>query len=459
MLADDAPDYPMVIPVKFRLDGPLDREILEAAFQETLELSPLMTAKVEERGHKLYWIKTEPEKLIWDAPVPNLVRINLFEGNGVRVFINASAEKAAGTLFIHHSVTDGSGLCEFFETWFKIYRLRHESSNSAESDASEIPRLSELQQQRASENARLGQRGKFGMNFFKYLLRPFQEFCGLIGTLEYFSHRPTPVGASSSQLPDLETLRKQEKKLTDDHKIELSHRQTCLEFSQEETRNILKIAKRTNYKVNDMMVACMQDACQKWLANHRPDDAHLPIRIMIPMDMRSKKNREKYVANNVSMVFLDRRPGRYKSVQHLCWYGWLEMTPIKLMKLGLTFAHLIRFYRRRNKLDKLFRRDRCIATTILSNMGPLFTKSELVNDQSQLAAGELTLSELQIYPPVRPFTWLTSLVLTYGKKFVVNSSWCSRHMTSHDVDEILAQFKHNLLSGFSADPQEAATES
>lgn len=428
MLADDAHAYPMTIPMILRFDGLLDANRLEQALVQTAEENPLLRAKVDEIGGQRYWVEGSVPKIQRVDQFPTIEKIDLYRENGIRVYLQELDGKSTIKVFVHHSVTDGGGILHFVERWFVHYLALNRCPDSQDRNA--FPDEFDLEKSKQQ----LLRRGNYGMKPWKYLLRPVQEFCGAVGIFDFFWHRPAAIGPqSSAEMPAVK-----------DDAAEFSHRHHTFPFTPEESRAIVQASRESGYSVNDLLVTAKFDACYRWLAEHRPDDAHRFLRIMVPMDMRNRKAPERYVANNVSMVFLDRRPGRYRSVRGLAWLVWLEMVTIKAMKLGLSFGHLIRFYRRRNKLNQLMRTDRSIATTILSNMGILFSGSPLCSADRQLVVEDIRLSEISVFPPIRPFTWLTSVVYSYGNRLTVNLSWCSKSLSQEDVDQVLGRFRELL---------------
>ena len=440
MLVDDHADYPMVIPVRMSFHGVANRERLEKAFEKTVKDHPLLRARLEDVEGKPVWSACPDIHFHWSEKVPRMIRLDLFQSTGIRVYAHQREEELEITLFIHHSVSDGAGICQLVDDWLEAYQGGETGDDPG--FGTEIASTGPLAE--TTDETGLSRRGRFGMNFLRYLLRPFQEFCGFLGVMEFFSHQPVALGPQK-----VEPL---------EPGAELTHQHSSLRFSAQETRSLVEHSRRTGYKLNDMLLAAMYWTCQQWLEKHHPEESHRHQRIMIPIDMRDKKNPEKFVANSVSMIFLDRRPARYRSISQLCWYIWLEMTAIKIMKLGLTFAHLIRFYLWRNRLPQLLRRDRSIATTTLSNMGRIFKRSQLKAESGELQAGELTLKRFLPFPPVRRYTWMTTLVSTYANRLDVAASWCPEGLQAEDVDEILTEFKHNLLTGFPNHMPETETE-
>ena len=426
MMVDDQADYPMVIRLELDFEGDLDRDRLQRSFDQTAMENPLLRAKVSEASTRLYWTEAEPTRIEWTDDLPEIMRLDLRVDSGLRIFAKQTDGKTFLRLFIHHSIADGAGINHFVEQWLIHYQQF--GSEPLKNHASQDPDYT---------SRCLRERDRFGMSAFKYMLRAFQEFCGAMGVMEFFTQRPTAMGPQQADLPDEPCAAKP-----------LSHRFKTLVFSKDETKKVIANIKNKRFTVNDAMVTSLFESCQHWIDNNQAEESKRRIRIMIPMDMRSKKQPEKFVGNKVSMIFVDRRPGRYKSLSHLCWYVWIEMLAIKTMKLGLTFAHLIKYFRVRRRLHKMLRRDKSIATTILSNLGPILTRSPLTDEGKGLTSDGICLSRYHVYAPIRPHTWITFVVSTYRDQLQIHSTSCANFLSENDVEQILSRFKSNVLDGF-----------
>jgi len=421
MLADDSPEFPMTIPVTIKMSGKVDHSAFESAFDLVCARHPFSSVRVEERDGRFFWISSVPPKLSWVDSLPDAVEIDLRNETGMKVF--AKQEELGVSIFfvIHHSVTDGGGIAQFVEDWMIAYGQAGDVE-----EAIPLPLLKPDQ---------LKNRGKLGMSLWRYLLRPVQEFCGAVGVAEYFSHRPVAMGPQQ-----IDTEFSLDKKP--------ANRRFVFRFSTSETKSLVSLSKRTKYPINDLLLSAYYSACQTWLEENRPEDSDRHLRMMVPMNLRRKAEATLPMCNFVSMIFLDRKPGRSKTVRNVCWYVWLEMSTIKIMRLGYTFIHMIRVLRWLGWLPKLLRRDRSIATSILSNMGRIYPDSKLKNSESKIESRGLTLDAISIFPPVREFSWMSALVSTYAGQMQLNCSFCEDAIGKEDVQSIMETMKQNLLSNF-----------
>lgn len=420
MLADDSPDFPMTIPVSIEISGVLDRDAFEDAFKATCKRHPFSSVRVEERGGKAFWIESTAPEINWVDQLPEEVAIDLRKETGLKVFAKQHENGVSIHFVIHHSVSDGGGIAQFVEDWLV-------TCGEPNGKVDDGLRLLEVVQ--------LKSRGKLGMSWWRYLLRPIQEFCGAVGVIEYFSHRPVAMGPQSFG-PSFSLESKPR------------NRRFVFRFSKSETKELVALSKETKYPINDLLLAAFYSACQAWLEINRPEDSDRHLRMMVPMNLRKKSHAALPMCNFVSMIFLDRKPGRSKSVRSVCWYVWLEMSTIKIMRLGYTFIHMIRVLRWFGWLPKLLRRDRSIATSILSNMGRMFPGSKWMNQDSKIASGGLTLDSIAIFPPVREFSWISALVSTYGGEMQFNCSYCEDAISKGDFVTIMESLKQNLLCDF-----------
>ena len=420
MLADDSPNFPMTIPVSIEISGALDREVFEGAFEAACKRHPFSSVRVEGRKGRSYWIESIPPKIDWVDQLPEEVTIDLRKETGLKVFAKQHENGVSIHFVIHHSVSDGGGIAQFVEDWLVLYGGPNAKAETG---------LSLL------DVKHLRSRGKLGMSWWRYLLRPIQEFCGAVGVIEYFSHRPVAMGPQSfGPSFSLESKPK--------------NRQFVFQFSRSETKELMGLSKKTGFPINDLLLGAFYSACQTWLEINRPDDSDRHLRMMVPMNLRKKSHSTLPMCNFVSMIFLDRKPGRSKSVRNVCWYVWLEMSTIKIMRLGYTFIHMIRILRWFGLLPKLLRRDRSIATSILSNMGRMFPGSKWLDQDSRITSGGLTLDSIAIFPPVREFSWISALVSTYGGEMQFNCSYCEDAISKDDFMTIMESLKQNLLCDF-----------
>lgn len=432
MREDDSPLYPMVIPVHLELTGNGKTSILESAFRDAMQSQPLLNARIQKQGRHWYWIETPPTTIQWVQSMPDSVNINLKQEAGVKIYALEKDGEFHVRLFFHHCIADGIGIVEFLEHWLKIYdRQAKTTPMPAPQTQTSHPASMVTPPEPPFGSAALVQRGKFGMSLWKYCLRPIQEFCGMIGVLGFFSRRPVAVGPQVYSKDFSATMDPQ-----------ICYQSDSLTVDQ--THEVMTNSKKRGYTVNDYFLAAVYSGCQSWLNDHAASVSDRFLRIMIPINMRKEAQKPLPTTNCVTMVHMDRRPKRSRSLDVTRWYVRLEMRLIKKLRSGLTFIHLIRLLGWMRKLPFMLRRDRCIATTIASNIGPLFQDCSLRNINGELAAGDLTLKSIGIFPPVRPFTWIAFLITTYGNEMQINTTYCGKALSEKDVAFVLQRVKNQL---------------
>ena len=130
-------------------------------------------------------------------------------------------------------------------------------------------------------------------------------------------------------------------------------------------------------------------------------------------------------ANLVSMVFLDRKPGKIADDQRFLQTLHREMAHIKRCNLGLAFIHGLNVYRRFfGSYKKMINQNRCWTTTTVSNLGSLLTSAPLPRRDGRLLLDhDLELSSVESTPPVRPQTSTGICAMTYAGRMTVSMQY------------------------------------
>jgi hypothetical protein len=133
---------------------------------------------------------------------------------------------------------------------------------------------------------------------------------------------------------------------------------------------------------------------------------------MIPVNLRNPADESMPAANVVAMVNLDRWLRCYRNPSRLLRSISWETRFLKYFGFALAFIRCMTLVEKLpGGLEYMMRRDRCYATTSLSNMGRVLAQAPLPRHDDRLVAGGLLLVGVESAPPVRPFvaTGLTCL--------------------------------------------------
>ena len=426
MIADDRPDYPAVLNLRLELSGRMQRGPFLAAVARVLPRHPLLQAVVRKSGENglewmpapnpqpsVCWAEDSKTDSPWAEPLDPDREV------GLRIRVDRRDTRTEILLQLHHACTDGLGAVQLAEELLLAYHAEvtpGEASNA-------LPPL---------EAERLRERGKFGMNAMRYALRAPKELAAGIGVIEYFAHRPAALVASQDDIAPA------------DRPAPFSPACTHT-FTPEETTQLRNAARQLGGTTNDLLLRDAFLVLYEWNARHDPAGKNRVIRITVPINMRSEEDRTMPAADVVSMVFLDRRPGKFRSPKGLLWSIRLEMNLVKRWRLGLTMIHCLRLFGKfRGGLQVLLPENRCVATAVLSNLGEPVRNSSLPRLQGQLAAGDLLLERIELLPPIRPMTRASFGVVSYAGRLTLSLNYDARHLRADEGRLLLDRFVQQL---------------
>jgi hypothetical protein len=420
MLTDDCPEYPATFFLRFTFDARFERPALEAALVSALLRHPLLNAFTVPVGNERFqWepAGTVQPPLSWHdgrfpAAGPAELRIDLSRQIGFHIFMVELDGRTQMWLQIHHTSCDGLGAMRFVEDLLAAYH---------DAVAPHCPRPPS----RPVDLSRLRHRGRFGLNPLSNLLRVPKEALGLLGSTEFFAHRVAPL-AASSPLPDAGLK---------------AYPSVCAHtFSAEATAKLRQAVEKIGGTVNDLLIRQLFAAVVDWNSNRDPQSASRFLRIMIPTNLRMAADDSMPAANVVSMVFLDRRPAGAIS-NKMAKLSRLEMKLCKKWRLGLTMIRYMQAYRAfPGGLRRLLPKDRCLATTVLSNFGDATRRMSLPRRDGRIVAGNAMLEDIAIVPPIRPLTHATFCANFYAGRLNASVQFDPAKLSSEDGQELLRQF-------------------
>lgn len=432
MLTDDCAEYPATFFFRLRFAGRWDRPGLAAAAAAAVERHPLLRAVVRrsDAGH-LEWVAAEnPQPPIeWHAgalPAASSAdwHIDLYRQTGLRIAVVEHDDGAEMLLQFHHACCDGMGALRFIEDLLHAYHQRTSPSAA-------------IQPPRPLDVGRLRQRGKFGLTPLGYLIRLPVELLGLLGSLEYFLHRPAALagaadgdGRAAAGFPAI-----------------LAHT-----FSQAETEDVSRAAAREGGTVNDFLLRNLFVTASAWNIERDPSLRRRYVRIMIPMNLRVPADDALPAANVVSMIHIDRRPHKAGSLLAQARLARVELRLCKKWRVGLTTIRFMQVFRRfRNGLRKLIPKHRCLGTAVLSNFGDPARHSTLPRQNGRITVGGLTLEGIEPVPPVRPFTRASFGVVFYAGCLTLALHYDPRCFSPEEGRTLLDRYVAEIRGAISID--------
>jgi hypothetical protein len=252
-----------------------------------------------------------------------------------------------------------------------------------------------------------------------------------MGATGFFAYRPTPLHAGpgtngdgqSSGFPGLR----------------------CHTFSASETATLLATARRLECTLNDLLLCDLFLGLSRWNARYSTNGRRDVLRIMVPTNLRTEGDSVMPAANVVSMAFLDRRAGKISSREALLRGVSWEMNVVKKGRLGLTMIHFLGMLSKcPGGLEKVLLADRCLATSVLSNLGDPTQDVDLPRRDGRLVVGDMVLKRIEAYPPVRPATHATFGITTHAGELTVALHFDRRRFSRHAGDELLGEFLRQI---------------
>lgn len=434
MFRDDRPGYPTNVVLRLRFAGFLDRAVFEPALAATVARHPLLRATVNLKlGARPRWLDHPDWRpaVQWHAATnqygyPPAVRIDLTQEPAVRVCVVDYAAGHDVVLQVHHAVADAIGLNRFVEDLLVAYALH--CGNAPPGLA-----LADL------EPVRLWQRGAAGLSFPKSLTQAWRQVAGFSGAYRFFAHAPVPLRPSPAAIDERSPP-------------PVLPCPTAHEFDPEETRRILAAAKARNVTVNDGLVRDLFLAVNAWRRRHgigRDDDW---LRLAIPVNLRGAGDERMPVANSVSLVFVDRRPRELGDADHLLRGIQRQLWRAKRGQSTYTYVQSLSLLRRLpGGMARFVRADRCRATTLLSNLGPVLVQVPLPRQDGRLVSGNVVLEALEYVAPLRPHLQAAFIVSTYAGRLCVTMHSDPRalpdELSRGLLDDFVSQIRRSTADG------------
>ena len=242
---------------------------------------------------------------------------------------------------------------------------------------------------RMVDPGRLAARGRFGLSWWRQLLRLPHELLALVGVIEFYSHRPLSLVTTDEEerVADLSAGPLAISYQFSAEKLQRTRRGTGPRRHGERPPGHVPVCLRTRLGCRAQVGGDGRDC-----AGDGADELREPADDAMP------------AANIVCMINLDRRMNTKATVERLLRLVSLEMGIVKRGRLGLTFHHILLAGACLRRIPRLLPTNRCMATCVLSNLGePLAETSFTVGADAK--HGPLTLESLALcrrYALIRP---------------------------------------------------------
>lgn len=431
-LADDHPRYPMTSLIRMEFTGQINPEAFYFALEEATARHPLMRAVIRPMKRGLpCWTKDAAiaPTVDWgpvDKPVTfeTTESIDLTNESGLRFWIRGDESQTDITLQVHHACTDGTGVYRFLGDLLAVY-----GQQTADEDAIK-PELSEIDTKMLrNRRARIA-----GITFKakrSELIR-----LGVRQSLDVFASRITPLATPNKDAQSIRTP---------------FPGVFCFQFNRDEHKQLRNTAGDFGAMLNDLLMAEMFRTVMRWNAE-QGKPVRGKMRILMPSDLREQQDYPMPATNMTAYTFLTRKPGQCDDLKSLMKGIREETARIKHDQLGRRFMDTAEFAANGHSILKfLLRRNRCNATTILSNVGDpsrRFTAS-FPRDKGRVIAGNLRLEEISGVPPMRLKTHATLAIFSYRRNLTLCVRCDPYRFTPEDGNAFISMYADQLKSHLS----------
>ncbi len=403
-VTDDTPRYPMTSFIHLDFTGQVERGAWDGALEEALERHPLARAVIRRaKGDCPCWviapeIYPEVDWGTWDVPLDTekAATLDLVQSSGIRFWVRVGENRSRIVLQVHHGCTDGTGVYRFLGDLLAAYGQR-----TGHRDAQ--PKMMPLD----ATLLRYRRRKMAG----KYLdgNRSQLTWSALREGWSVFGHSIAPVAPPRVDYPlrDADVL---------------SPGICAVEFLPDEHQALRQVAATQGAMLNDLLLAEMFRSVGRWNEEQGSTWGDPRLRIMMPFDMRGQHDHSMPAANMTSYTFLTRRVSACRNLDELLKGIRQETSGIKLGREGSAFMDAVMVSQRVPwLLPLLLRRNRCLASLTLSNVGDpskRFTAT-FPRIQGRVQCGNLLLDRVLGVPPLRQKMHATLAVFTYLRRLTV----------------------------------------
>ena len=214
------------------------------------------------------------------------------------------------------------------------------------------------------------------------------------------------------------------------------------DFSADETYALKQYASAKSASLNSILLRDLFVAIDQWQAtlSEPPEGTHL--RLMVPINERSRVHRQAAACNHCTMINLDRTRDEVRDSNALLASIEQEMNVIHRWKLSLNFWRALSLFRRLPGGLKRFASNDVSATALVTNVGrlkPALT-AQPGSDEELLKTTDIDFVAPLMFGTVGAFT----IAYLHGT-MKITLQYDSLFVTREQVEQLVACFRRNLL--------------
>jgi NRPS condensation-like uncharacterized protein len=216
-------------------------------------------------------------------------------------------------------------------------------------------------------------------------------------------------------------------------------------FTVEQTEALRNAARGQGVTLNDLLLRDMFLAAQDWLDRHDTQRNTGLVRIAVPINLRTRLHTEMPAANCVCMINIERRVHRWKDRRKMLDRLRWEMGMVKRLRVGVVMLRLVQLLRFVTGSLRLMLPDhRSVASCCVSNLGQPMCDSHLADHDGRIRTGNVELVEVELLPPVRPFTSASFGVASFGGRLTLSLHADRRLLGEEGGRELLELYANRL---------------
>jgi len=204
------------------------------------------------------------------------------------------------------------------------------------------------------------------------------------------------------------------------------------------------VASSGNATLNDLMLRDMFLVLRQW---NRQYDGRLRgrVRLNVPVNLREGDEQSMPAANRIGYAFVTDEPGGSDDPIELLKAVHQETERIKWLKLGLYFLGGLELASRiPGVVPWALRRNLCMATMVLSNVGHMFSHSALPRRGARVVVGNAVLESIAAVPPLRPLTRAGLAIFEYAGGMTLALKCDRRFFDLRDTQALLNAYVRQL---------------
>lgn len=401
--ADDSADYPMTSVIYLDFVGVVQRDAFELALEDALVRHPLLASFIRPAKRSIpCWVSSGDVRptIDWgtmDEPIllADGEAFDLSSEVGLRIWVRSGDDACRITLQVHHACTDGTGVYRFLGDLLACYGIRTGDGTDPPELSEVDPRLLRDRRRRMCDHGGRESATKLMKAGFSYAWNVFGKRVQTLSAPAVKSAEPiTPFPGICSR-----------------------------SFTRDEHKALRGAAGEHGVMLNDLLLAEMFLTVLEWNENIDKHPTKGWVRIMMPFDMRDKRDFAMPAGNLTSYTFITRRSSECSDFKRLIRDIRDETARIKHENLGSRFIDAVMLAQRAPKvLDYLLGRDRCISSVILSNIGEpsrRFT-ARLPRKKGKVVCGNMVLDNISGVPPMRTKSHATWAIFTYARQMTIS---------------------------------------